>query len=485
MITPKGGAIANATWMKEHPNLNSWGYIPSLAVLGTAAYPVIAGAGNALMGTKIGSTIGSGVSSLMSNPLVEMANGIAGMTSTAYGVRDAYNGKFTPLTALEIYAAYPGFKNIWKAMNKFDPDPEISGRAASIVENSLANSSERDTMAPIIRESENTSESIHGPIASTPHSVPTQDINDVLPFPQDVFPDDNDLPFPPMAAYNNAAIDNNVVIDNDFFERAAPKTEGEFKVRYLNKGDLPYTEEEVRKAFFNEDGTLKERLPMTTSVYTGGHGDFLKYTDSPVDILKKHLSNDERRKRELASILEDNPSQRSGVLLHTHNGDLSIDSSPLAYAIGRRQGKHFMPFPTDIDYVSSNSLGYNNIFKEDAATAKRAREYFKNHPEGESVKRIEDDKGNMVRYEITDDKGTFSIPLRTRDELLELINKRIRDFNKSFNTNYKEAVSAFSPSNSDFPYPWGFGEIFKLPNIYGIAYENGGNINKRKLMSTL
>lgn len=91
----------------------------------------------------------------------------------------------------------------------------------------------------------------------------------------------------------------------------------------------------------------------------------------------------------------------------------------------------------------------------------------------------------MIAYELTDDNGTFRIPLNSRQEVLDIMNARLHKFNKHYGTSYRDIEPKlninhvlYDPNN---PYPWNFGEKFDLPNIYGIAYKKGGRIKKRLL----
>jgi hypothetical protein len=111
------GAISHNTWTQEHPNLNAWGYVPTAAVLATAAYPFVAGVGSELAGTETGQAIQYGVRSLMDNPLVNVANTAAGIGFASKGLYDVMHGKFTPFTALDLAGFYPAIKGMNNIMN--------------------------------------------------------------------------------------------------------------------------------------------------------------------------------------------------------------------------------------------------------------------------------------------------------------------------------------------------------------------------------
>lgn len=253
--------------------------------------------------------------------------------------------------------------------------------------------------------------------------------------------------------------------------------------RNITKGELPYTETEINE-FFTSDGHLKPGLEILwgenrNTVNTGAHGDFYMSTDSPTDVLKKYLSlsdpnNSNGSLQQLRKIRADNPRGRSGILIKTHSGDTSIDSSPLAYSIATGLGKRFKPAVPDSggEFVVSNGFGYNNFFKRGYNTeADRARTLFKNHPNAEA-KLLTDREGNMYAFELTDEAGTFQIPLNSNSEVQDIINRRIEAFNKHYGTNYP-FVKPFRPNSK-----WNLGYRYYLPNISGIAYKQGGKMER-------
>ena len=249
--------------------------------------------------------------------------------------------------------------------------------------------------------------------------------------------------------------------------------------RDLTKGEKPYTEEEL-KQLVNEDGTLKDNVLFDDNaiVYTGSHGDFYHPIMGEKNALLKHLNY---KPGELAYIGADNPTGRSGRLIFTNDWDTSVDSTPLAYMMAIKQGKRFLPlrqkdswFPYEfVDRVESNYYGYNSIFNEDRATADRARALFARNPNA-PVKLLKDADGNMTAFQLTDENGTFLIPLKSRQEILDRMNKRLHKFNEHYGTSYGD-VKPKDPNK-----PWGFGETFDLPNIFGIAYKKGGKLRRKR-----
>ena len=255
----------------------------------------------------------------------------------------------------------------------------------------------------------------------------------------------------------------------------------EFKARNVLAGESPYTEEEIN-ALINPDGTLKDGIYFTDKTEAGSHGDFFNaYKDSPTSLLQKYLyaSDPAVKRREMKSIMEANPKGRSGILVHTHDGNTSMDSTPLAYKMATRLGKNFKPLAGGPERVLSNDFGYVNAFKNGyGAEANRARALFKANPNYEA-KLLRDSNNNMTAFELEDENGVFQIPLNTREETLKIMNDELHNFNDYYGTNYSDIVphKIFSKS------PWSFGQYFDLPNIYGIAYKQGGKIKRRLLTS--
>ena len=497
------GAISHNTWTKEHPNLNAWGYVPSVAAMTTAAYPFVAGIGSAALGTAAGQLARAGISKFMNHPISLLADQALGWYGGVHGVQDVLEGKFTPMTALDFMGVEPAVSSVLRANKWLE-----SGLGRSL-------STRRDVYRDIYNrfnpKLEDTSESI---AREAFQETPTPNINPIPAFDEIPEPSMNISPLPTYSSsindnseYLRSAILNDInpiletppselILDDamNVIDRVASANSStvplnkSFKVRDVRKGEQPYTTDEVRNIFFNEDGSFigENRLPQdAASVYTGAHGDFYGPFDRPQDALKKHLFNVEQNKRELQDIISDNPSGRSGIILHTHHSDLSADSAPLAYTIGMRQGEHFMPFPTESPTVMSNTFGYNNFFKESPEIAERARTYYRNHPNAEDVELLTDANGNMTAFKITDENGEFLVPLRTQEEYLNVINKRIDAFNKKFKTDYphatlKDAKNFNRKTGEWVPKPWSFGRKLMLPNIFGVAYENGGKVKKKK-----
>ena len=136
------GAKSHAVWEKEHPNLAAWSYAAGAAPLAVAAYPLAAGLGDAAMGTAVGQAVRNGVSTLMANPLVEMANTMAGLGFAGKGAYDVSQGKFTPETALELsglYSAITSGKKLYDTGALWDKYTTFQGRFGNYGDNLLTN----------------------------------------------------------------------------------------------------------------------------------------------------------------------------------------------------------------------------------------------------------------------------------------------------------------------------------------------------------
>lgn len=304
--------------------------------------------------------------------------------------------------------------------------------------------------------------------------------------------DDTELPFDPVtgAANPNYVSPSPRTIDTNWQDADlgpsifdTPLNEiKEFKARNSKAGEVPYTDEEIN-ALLNEDGTLKDGIYFMDKVQTGSHGKFFDETkDTPTSLLQKYLyaSDPAVKRREMKSIMEANPKGRSGILIDTHDGDTSMDSTPLAYKMATRLGTKFKPLAGKSDRVISNNFGYVNAFKQGyGAEADRARTLFEANPSYEA-KLLRDSNNNMTAFELEDENGLFQIPLNTREETLGIMNNDLHKFNEYYGTNYPDIVlhKIFSKA------PWSFGQFFDLPNIYGIAYKKGGKL-KRRLLTQL
>ena len=440
------GALSHNLWEKEHPNLSAWSQALSAVPFAVASTPLVGALGQSALATTAGQTARAGIASLMSNPIVDVANTGLGLGFAVKGTYDVNQGKFTPETAMDLMGLYPYTKGISGLVERW----KNSKKSANGIRESFSMNPQEETVFNTLSDN------------STLDNIEPIDMSDW---------EIVDLP--------------------NSFPKGTP-----IKARNIKNGDTPYTDEEIN-ALVNKNGKLKEDLYFTDKVITGSHGvmyaPHINPKHTPNWILKQHLLNTDPNNpngasRELRRIMNDNPTGRSGILVETHNGDTSIDSTPLAYIMATRLGKKFKPLNNDLERVVSNSYGYNNVFKTNSevnALNNRARALFAKNPDYEATL-IRDVDGNMIAYKLTDESGTFQIPLNSRQEVLDIMNARLHKFNEHYGTSYQD-IKPESNKNSIFydpnnPYPWDFGERFDLPNIYGIAYKKGGKI-KRKLLT--
>lgn len=229
-------------------------------------------------------------------------------------------------------------------------------------------------------------------------------------------------------------------------------------------------------------GDLKPNVRFD-HVFTGSHGTFISEFSDPDEVvynLSKLRRHPEIGRREYNSITRSNPSGKSGIVVHTHDGDVSVDSSVLANAIQRRLGKEAVRLPLPIGQepqVYLNGLGYNNLFSkkifedqsfinamESGTYGPRNFNYTK-FSDGSIV--VKDKSGRIV--------GVY--PALDKKEVLNTINQSIDKLNSTYpGLNYNEVV--LDP-NPPLGYgQWTFGEGIKMDNQRHVLYKTGGNIKK-------
>ncbi len=96
------GALSHNLWEQEHPNLSAWSQALSAVPFAVASAPLIGAAGQSVMATTAGQTARAGISSLMSNPIVEAADTGLGLGFGVKGAYDVSQGEFTPETAMDL-----------------------------------------------------------------------------------------------------------------------------------------------------------------------------------------------------------------------------------------------------------------------------------------------------------------------------------------------------------------------------------------------
>lgn len=423
------GAKEHALWDRKHPNLASWRDAATAVPFAVAATPLVLGTGQGLMGTAIGQTAKHGITALMENPYVAGVNDAIGLGFSGKGAYDVSQGKFTPETALDFLGGaglmYKGL-NAWDKASM----AKMAARNASrrIVENSeLGNSTRRglkdidltrdnilvpetsEVYSPLIPELNSpSSTTLSLPAPAQEMNVPARLLSDYedsinmgreswqTPARDNSFYD-NLVADARIQGMNDPAIQElNAMADNSTSttRSAIDDTELPFdpvtgagnpnyvsgipsktyiKARNVKAGEAPYTPEEVNSWIDPDTGRLKEGIYFNADdeVQTGAHGemfmpDWYPEQHNPTWILKQHINNDRNTRKEMLRILKDNSTGRSGILIHTHGGDTSMDSTPLAYKMATRLGKNFKEMTPLFNRrtVRSNQFGYNNAFKQ-------------------------------------------------------------------------------------------------------------------------
>ena len=119
------GAKSNALWEKEHPTLSTLGYTAAAAPFVVASAPALIPAGDALAG----STIGKGISSILTNPYFNTAMTASGGADAANKIYHGQYGKspiqdtFTAMESIPLITAAPkivnGISSIGKPLLNF------------------------------------------------------------------------------------------------------------------------------------------------------------------------------------------------------------------------------------------------------------------------------------------------------------------------------------------------------------------------------
>lgn len=101
---------------------------------------------------------------------------------------------------------------------------------------------------------------------------------------------------------------------------------------------------------------------------TGAHGSMLNGSSASPEDMWRTLSdvtfNPHKGRYELSRIRQDNPAGRSGVILQSHDFDLSTDSHPLAHTMIDRSGiKEIVPIGDNLDAMGyANNLGSVGLY---------------------------------------------------------------------------------------------------------------------------
>lgn len=122
------GALSHNLWEQEHPNLSAWSQALSAVPFAVASAPLIGTAGQSVMATTAGQAARAGITSLMSNPIVDAANTGLGLGFGVKGAYDVSQGEFTPETAMNLAG---GAGLMFKSLTGLDKARRITNFAKS------------------------------------------------------------------------------------------------------------------------------------------------------------------------------------------------------------------------------------------------------------------------------------------------------------------------------------------------------------------
>lgn len=122
------GALSHNLWEQEHPNLSAWSQALLAVPFAVASTPLIGTAGQSVMATTAGQAARAGITSLMSNPIVDAANTGLGLGFGVKGAYDVSQGEFTPETAMDLAG---GAGLMFKSLTGLDKARRITNFAKS------------------------------------------------------------------------------------------------------------------------------------------------------------------------------------------------------------------------------------------------------------------------------------------------------------------------------------------------------------------
>lgn len=245
-----------------------------------------------------------------------------------------------------------------------------------------------------------------------------------------------------------------------------------------------YTKEDL----FTPNGRPRPNLQLQ-SVNTGAHGSFIDENSSS-DLVFNKLAylhyNPEIGRRELSSIMMDNPKGRSGVIFHTHTGDLSVDSHPLAQAIARTQGESLVPITDFNGRVTANNFGYKNLFvdKSQWELEPELRDYLENVVAGNdrsvmysSPFKVSREPNGTLLVRNNNNRYVGRIAALPEEEVLEnAFNAPIMKTNKHFGIQLPKAILS---TNNMYP-QWTFRKSIDYPSfgVGAIGMKKGGKVKQ-------
>ncbi len=186
--------------------------------------------------------------------------------------------------------------------------------------------------------------------------------------------------------------------------------------------------------------------------------------------------------------MRENANQdKSGIFIGTHDGDTSVDSTPLLWnMIARSKAKNFTLYPAEEPTVLSNGLGVKAFFNKRDPNVKRAIDLYKTDPEAiRNAQAIYDDNRNLTGLKINPVDGEeFIVPVNSPDQVLAPTNRAIQRVNEKYGTNFPMATWATDEDGT--PIPFDFGRRIVVPQPFGVLHKYGGRLNKgNKLMTKL
>lgn len=239
--------------------------------------------------------------------------------------------------------------------------------------------------------------------------------------------------------------------------------------RYLKKGEQPYNLEDLV-----ENGRLKEGIGLEES-YSGSRGEenFFNKKDEASTRASKYLNikYGTKSRESLGNVGDDNPHYRSGVILTTDGGQYSTDSFPHALKDlyrNLKQGRRYHRLSSNNNYVNANNFGQLSRYNEEFSP--ELIEMIKNSngniPEGIRVG-MNRSSGTLFFQKKSDGTVIGRLWHKSPEEMIKPSNEWISKINQEFGLNINPA--RVTPA----------GKI-EWPNMYGILYKKGGNINYDK-----
>lgn len=241
--------------------------------------------------------------------------------------------------------------------------------------------------------------------------------------------------------------------------------------RDLSKGENPYELEDLV-----ENGHLKNNTALEET-YSGTRGDenFFDRSDDAHTRASKYLRTKYgiKDRNSLGNVGEDNPKNRSGVIMTSDGWQYSIDSfGPALKHLYRalKSGRRFKLLDTNKTHVRANDYGqlnrytehYNPEFTDIFINSKG------NLPEGVKAVRVKD----KIFFQNKDGRIMGSIRERTPEQI---INERLPNSNQKAPNEWIKQINDEFKLNIPLARVNQKGQI-EWPNLYGILYKRGGRL---------